>query len=85
MVKIVMYGAEWCPDVARSRRYLELHKVHYEYHDIDKRPDLADLVITYNERAGFGKKRRIPLILIGERVLSEPSDEELGAALGLIR
>jgi len=85
MVKVVMYGAGWCVDCVRSKRYLEQHKVPYEFLDINERPELAETVINYNERAGFGPKRRIPVILVGERILSEPSDEELGAALGLIR
>lgn len=85
MEKVVMYGTEWCKDCVRSKRYLQQHNVPYEFHDIEHRPDLAELVIDLNERAGIGRLRRIPVILIGERIMSEPSDEQLGAALGLVR
>lgn len=83
MDKVVMYGAMWCGDCVRAKRLLDTHAVDYEYHDLVAHPELADTVVQYNEQLGFGPKRRIPVILVGDMVLSEPSNDELAWALGL--
>lgn len=83
MEKVVVYGAAWCGDCVRSKRFLDEHAVEYEYRDIMAQPELADEVVQHNIDAGFGPKRRIPVILVGARVLSEPSNDELAAALGI--
>jgi glutaredoxin len=76
-MEVKMYGADWCKDCIRTKRVLEDKQVEYSYFSIEEDPSLADKVITYNEQAGYGSKRRIPIILIGDRILSEPSDEVL--------
>ncbi|MBN2083104.1 glutaredoxin family protein [bacterium] len=78
---VTVYGADWCLDCVRSKRFLDEHGVSYEWLDIQQQPELAEKVIELNIQGGFGPKRRIPLILIGAQILSEPSDEELGRAL----
>lgn len=84
MMKVVVYGAEWCPDCVRSKAFLDRHKIAYTYVDIDKNSKMADRVVELNERLGNGPIRRIPTIVIGTRkVLSEPSDKELADALGI--
>ena len=83
MSKVIMYGADWCGDCIRSKRLLDEHKIEYEYFDIVARPDLVDKVIGYNEQAGVGSIRRIPIILVGDKILSEPSNTELAEALGV--
>ncbi len=83
MTKIVVYGADWCPDCVRSKRLLDEHSVDYEYKDIQTDPDMAQEVIDLNIGAGFGPKRRIPTIVIDAAVLSVPSNDELAAALGI--
>ncbi len=83
-MKIVVYGAGWCPDCVRSKAFLDRHKIAYTYVDIDRNPKMADKVVGLNERLGNGPVRRIPTIVIGARtVLSEPSDKELAEALGI--
>jgi glutaredoxin len=83
MPEIVMYGTAWCGDCVRSKRFLDERQLLYTYHDIQSQPELADLVIALNEQAGHGPKRRIPVILVDGRILSEPTDAELAEALGL--
>ena len=83
-MKIVMYGADWCPDCIRSKRFLDEHKVKYEYLEIDKDPKLGEKVVELNERLGKGPHRSIPTIVINdEKILSEPSNEELGKAVSI--
>lgn len=84
MAKIIIYGAEWCPDCVRSKAFLDRHNIAYTYIDIDKDPKMADKVVELNERLGNGPVRRIPTLVIGsKKVLSEPSDRELAEALGI--
>jgi len=80
---VVVYGADWCPDCVRAKRFLDSHRVSYKWLDIQQQPELAERVIELNVQGGYGTKRRIPLILAGELILSEPSDEELAQALGI--
>ena len=38
MSDITVYGAPWCPDCRRSKKFLDEHRVPYEYVDIDADP-----------------------------------------------
>ena len=83
-MKIVVYGADWCPDCIRSKRFLDEHKLKYEYIEIDKDPRLADKVVELNEKLGKGPYRSIPTIVIDDKtILSEPGNQELANALNI--
>lgn len=74
-----LYGANWCGDCRRSKKFLGEQRVHYDWIDITDN----DEAITFVEKANDGK-RRIPTIVLGDgRVLSVPSNADLAAALGL--
>jgi thioredoxin reductase (NADPH) len=77
--EIVVYGAPWCPDCKRSKKFLAEHRVPYRWVDIDQ--DAAAL--SYVEQVQNGG-RTIPMIEVpdGSRLL-EPGDDELARALGL--
>ena len=79
MADIKLYGAPWCPDCKRSKKFLAEHRVPYEWIDIDENPDGLRLV---EELQNGG--RTIPTILFpdGDHLL-EPTDEELARKLGL--
>lgn len=83
MPDITMYGTAWCRDCVRAKRFLDEHELPYEYLDIDEKPELADVVVDYNIKAGHGPKRRIPVILVGDQILSEPTNDELAETLGI--
>jgi thioredoxin reductase (NADPH) len=82
-MKVVLYGADWCGDCVRSKRFLKENNVAFEELNILGQPELTEQVIELNIKAGHGPKRRIPLILVGDKILSEPSNDELASALGL--
>ena len=70
--KVVMYGAEWCGDCRRSKRFLEQNKVSYTYIDVE------------NDKKGKEKaieicgKQSIPVITFSDGTfLVEPSDLDL--------
>lgn len=75
--QIKMYGAEWCGDCRRSKRFLDSNNVSYEYIDVEADPSASDKVIEIN-----GGQRSIPVILFSDGShLTEPSDNDLKAKL----
>ena len=74
---IKMYGAEWCGDCRRSKRFLDSNNVSYDYVDVEADPSASDKVIEIN-----GGQRSIPVILFPDGThLTEPSDNDLKAKL----
>jgi mycoredoxin len=76
MSKVKVYGADWCGDTRRSLRLLDRLGVDYDYINIEQDAEAARWVREQND----GRERK-PTVEINGRVLSVPSDEELGAAL----
>ena len=75
--RIVVYGAEWCPDARRSRRLLDEHGVDYQWIDIDRDNRARDFVKQANQG-----EVRIPLIVFpDESILVEPPNDELSKKL----
>lgn len=74
--EIVMYARErFCPDVTRSRTRLEHHGIAWTEYDVESDADRKAEMIA---RTGKGN---VPQVVIGERVLIEPSVEEIDDAL----
>ena len=79
MERLKVYGAPWCPDCRRARRFLGEHWVPYDWTDIDEDPDGLQEV----QRLQNGG-RTIPAIVFGDgTILLEPSNDELARKLGL--
>jgi len=79
MADIKVYGAPWCPDCKRSKKFLAEHRVPYEWIDIDG--DADGLRVVEDLQKGG---RTIPTIVFPDGThLLEPSDEELARKLGL--
>jgi thioredoxin reductase (NADPH) len=79
MSEIKVYGAPWCPDCKRAKKFLGEHRVPYEWIDIDQDPDGLRFVEQL-QRGGH----TIPTIVFpdGSHLL-EPADVELARKLGL--
>jgi len=75
---IVVYGASWCEDTARTRRLLNRHGVPYTLIDVEVDPEAAQRVKDWNR--GY---LSTPTLDTDGRIVTEPSDEELAALLGL--
>lgn len=74
---ITMYGAEWCGDCRRSKRFLDSNKVSYKYIDVESDASASEKVIEIN-----GGMRSIPVIVFPDGShLTEPSDNDLKAKL----
>jgi thioredoxin reductase (NADPH) len=79
MAAIKVYGAPWCPDCKRSKKFLAEHRVMYDWIDIDQ--DAEGL--RYVEELQDGG-RSIPTIVFEDGgILVEPSNDELARRLGL--
>jgi thioredoxin reductase (NADPH) len=74
-----VYGAPWCPDCKRAKKFLAEHRVPYRWIDIDQDPE----GLAYVERLQDGG-RTIPTIVFpdGSHLL-EPGNDELAGKLGL--
>ena len=77
--EIIVYGAPWCPDCRRSKRFLSELRVPYEWIDIDKDGAAADLVKAKND----GKQIIPTIVFPDDSFLTEPSNDELARKLGL--
>jgi len=74
---VVLYGAEWCGDCRRSKRFLDENHVQYTYIDVEADATAAAKVVEIN-----GGAQSIPVILFKDGThLTEPSDIDLKAKL----
>jgi glutaredoxin-like protein len=77
MEKVTMYGAAWCGDCRRSKRFMEENDVAFTYIDVEKDPTAAAKVVEIN-----GGAQSIPVIVFEDGThLTEPSDNDLKAKL----
>jgi thioredoxin reductase (NADPH) len=79
--KIKVYGASWCSDCKRAKRFLGDQRVPFEWHDIEHEPELLDVVHERND----GKNIIPTIVFPDDTSLSEPSNEELADKIGLER
>ena len=74
--EITMYGAAWCGDCRRTKRFLDENKVEYTYIDSEKTLDAADTIVAISGR------QNIPLLVFADGThMTEPSDIDLKAKL----
>jgi thioredoxin reductase (NADPH) len=77
--KVTIYGAYWCPDCRRSKKFLGEQFIPYRWIDIEQ--DLAGEAYVLEKNNG---KRIIPMIVFeDESFLVEPTTAELAKKLGL--
>lgn len=70
---IKFYGAMWCGDTRRARKWFDDNRIPYEWIDVDKDKDAEALVKSINN--GF---RSIPTIMFADGShLTEPSLSKL--------
>ena len=80
MADITVYGAPWCPDCRRAKKFLGEQRVVFDWVDIDE--DAAGLA-TVERLQGGG--RTIPTIVFAKEGdhLVDPTNEDLARRLGL--
>jgi glutaredoxin len=74
---ILVYGADWCMDCLRAKRFLIRHNIIFQWIDIDLDPQAERFVRENNNGL-----RSIPTILFTDgSILVEPSNQELADKL----
>jgi thioredoxin reductase (NADPH) len=77
--KVTIYGAYWCPDCRRAKKFLGEQFVPYKWVDIEQDKNAEMYVLEKNQG-----KRIIPTIVFEDgSFLFEPSNAELAKKLGL--
>lgn len=81
MANVIVYGASWCPDCRRAKKFLSDQRVSFEWHDLELEPETLAIVQEKNDGNDI-----IPTIVFPDGShLSEPTNEELAEKLGLQR
>ncbi|MGH7686542.1 MAG: FAD-dependent oxidoreductase [Candidatus Dormibacteria bacterium] len=79
MADITVYGANWCPDCRRSKKFLTEQRVPYDWIDVGQDKE----ALHHIEELQHGG-RSIPTIVFKDgTVLIEPTDEDLARKLGM--
>jgi glutaredoxin-like protein len=78
--KIIIYGADWCVDCLRAKRFLNQFNISYRWINIDRDESGEEFVLNVNKGM-----RSIPTIVFEDgSILVEPSNILLAQRLGII-
>lgn len=76
---LLVYGADWCGDCIRARKFLTQYHIPFEWIDIESDREAESFVIRTNRGM-----RSIPTILFEDgSILVEPTNAELASKLGV--
>jgi glutaredoxin-like protein len=76
---IVVYGADWCGDCRRAKRFLNQLGIPFEWIDIESDRKAEEFVMDVNRGM-----RSIPTIVFEDgSILVEPTDDELAEKIGM--
>ncbi len=70
--RVLLFGADWCPDCRRAKNYLNDNHINYMFIDVDKHQWATDKVEQINKG-----KRIIPTILIDDVPYTNPDNARL--------
>ncbi|HKW48401.1 MAG TPA: hypothetical protein VJN70_13220 [Gemmatimonadaceae bacterium] len=73
---IQVYGMDWCSLTFGVREYLTNARLTYDYHDVDRERQAYDVALAMTDG-----RRRFPLVVVHERVLTNPTIVELQRVL----
>jgi glutaredoxin-like protein len=77
--KIIVYGADWCGDCLRAKRFLNQFNIQYSWINIDRDELGEEFVLKVNKGM-----RSIPTIIFEDgSILVEPSNLKLAQKLGI--
>jgi thioredoxin reductase (NADPH) len=73
---IQVYGTDWCGLTYAVRAYLTKSRIEYDYHNIEQDQRAEEFVLAMTDG-----RRRLPLVVVQERVLTNPTLDELQRVL----
>jgi len=71
-----VYGTDWCGLTFGVREYLTNSRIPYDYYNIEQDQHAYDFVLAMND----GRKR-FPMIVVNERILTNPTISQLQRTL----
>lgn len=74
--RVIMYGADWCPDCRRAKSFLNDNHIRFQYIEVDKLEWATQVVESINNG-----KRTIPTFLINDKPYTNPDNPTLRDAL----
>lgn len=78
---IIVYGADWCGDCIRTRKFLNQFNIAYHWINIERDREGEQFVLKVNKGM-----RSIPTITFDDgSILVEPSNSRLAEKLGIIQ
>ncbi len=83
-VSITMYGADWCRDCVRAKKFFADNQVDYQWVDLEKSENKKFVESEVLRRNS--EKKSIPVIVFDDDShLTEPTNAQLADKLGLTR
>ena len=79
MAEITVYGAPWCPETRRCKRFLGEARIDFEWVDVELEPGAAAFV----RRQADGKLITPVVVIDGTRVLIGPAPSDLAVELDI--
>jgi len=76
--RVVLFGADWCPDCRRAKSYLRDNGIFFQFIDVDEHEWATDKVTEINKG-----KRIIPTVLIDDKAYSNPDNSVLQEVLAI--
>lgn len=76
--RIQFYGADWCPDCQRAKRFLQDNQINFDFIDVENTDGASEYVMKVNNG-----KRIIPTILINDKPYSNPDNATLTKLLAI--
>lgn len=76
--RVKLFGADWCPDCRRAKRFLQDNQINFEFIDVETTDGASDYVMKVNNG-----KRIIPTIIINDTPYSNPDNAKLTELLEL--
>jgi len=73
---IQVYGTDWCGLTFGVREYLTNSHLAYDYYDIDRDSHAQEFVLAMNDG-----RRRLPMVVVQERIITNPTVAELRRVL----
>lgn len=74
---ITMYGAQWCGDCRRAKKFFDDNEIAFTYVNLEETPDAVDIVLARN----YGVQKIPVIVFPDDSHLTEPTNEQLAAKM----
>ena len=75
-MKIKVYGTDWCPKTGLQKNHLQSEWIDFEFYNVEQDEEAANYI-----RGMYNGKLKFPVIVIDDKVMLNPTIEELNKAI----